>query len=277
MGRTVYGLYKVGIGPSSSHTMGPMKIAKEFVALADSLGLLHVVGGLKIEFFGSLGATGKGHGSDFAIVQGLMGITPEDIDIAKSKLGFATILKNKRVKLLGKKEISFDLQNDLKFYKNKTLKYHPNAIKLYMYDENRTDILAKTYYSTGGGDILDEDDIGKMSRKDRIELPFEFYSAAELLKKCRENSFKISDLMMENEKSMRSEEEVKNSLLDIWQVMESSIKSGCQNSGVLPTTGIKRRANEIYKRLKRKEGFSMIDPLEVMDWIQLVDWYKYRV
>ena len=269
MSRTVFDLYKIGIGPSSSHTIGPMKIAKEFVCLSQEKNLLDICHSIKIELYGSLGATGRGHGSDLAIVQGLMGNTPKYIDIEKSKQRFKNVLKDKKINLLDKKKIDFDFKKDLLLYENKSLKYHPNAIKLYMYDNHRALLLSKTYYSLGGGDILDEDDIQKIGIQDKDELPFEFYSAAELLEKCRKNSFKISDLMMQNEKSMRSEDEVKSSLLGIWTVMEDSIKSGCQKSGLLPITGIKRRANEIYERLKNKEGFSMIDPLEVMDWVDL--------
>ncbi|MFK5882586.1 MAG: L-serine ammonia-lyase [Sulfurospirillum sp.] len=269
MGKTIFDLYKIGIGPSSSHTMGPMKIAKEFVEEALKKNLMHLCYSLKIELFGSLGATGKGHGSDFAIVQGLMGEDPKTIDIEKSKSKFINVLKKKKINLLERKKIDFDFKKDLILYKNRTLRYHPNAIKLYMYDEKSTLLLAKTYYSVGGGDILDEDKIGKTRKKDKIKLPFEFYSAAQLLEKCKKNSFKISDLMLENEKSMRSEDEVKNSLVNIWKVMENSIEAGCQKSGILPITGIERRANNIYTRLKNKEGFSMIDPLEVMDWVDL--------
>ncbi len=269
MDKTVFNLYKIGIGPSSSHTMGPMKIAKEFVSSALAMGRLEICSSLKIELFGSLGATGRGHGSDFAIVLGLMGYFAASIDVKDAKKRFATVLRDKRINLLGKIWIDFDFDKDLLLYKNRTLKYHPNGIKLYMYDKNRELIFEKTYYSIGGGDILDEENIKKNGAKKRDKLPFEFYSARELLQICRENSFKISDLMMENEKSMRSAKEVENSLLEIWGVMEDSINFGCKSSGVLPITGIKRRAHEIYKRLKNKEGFSMIDPLEVMDWVDL--------
>ncbi len=269
MGKTVFDLYKIGIGPSSSHTIGPMKIAKKFVQTAFEKNLISFCGSFKIELFGSLGATGRGHNSDFAVVQGLMGNSPETIEIEKAKRIFLNVIKSKKIKLLNIKRVDFDFEKDLILYKNRSLKYHPNGMKLYMYDKNKILILKKTYYSVGGGDILDEDEMVNLGAKDKIKLPFEFYSAKELLQRCRDNSFKISDLMMENEKSMRSVDEVKKSLLVIWGVMEDSIESGCKKSGFLPITGIKRRANEIYKKLKSKEGFSMIDPLEVMDWVDL--------
>ena len=121
----------------------------------------------------------------------------------------------------------------------------------------------------GGGEIIDEKEINSGQTKEKYDLPYEFYSASQLLEQCKKNSFKISELMMENEKSMRSVEEIKKSLLDIWGAMENSIKEGCQKSGTLPITKIKRRANTIYKKLKAKDGFAMIDPLEVMDWVNL--------
>ncbi len=269
MSKSVFDLFKIGIGPSSSHTMGPMKIAKEFMQLALKKGLLSICHNVKIELFGSLGATGKGHGSDRAIVLGLIGNTPEKIDIEVAKESFSYVLKYKKINLLEKKIIDFDFQKDIILYANKFLYFHPNGVKLYMYDKNKKLLLEKTYYSIGGGSILDEDDIKDVASDENINLPFEFNSAKELLDKCRKNSFKISTLMMENEKSMRSEEEVRKSLLHIWRVMESSISAGCKKSGILPVTGIKRRANRIYNKLKRKDGFSMIDPLEVMDWIDL--------
>ncbi|MCF6173841.1 MAG: L-serine ammonia-lyase, partial [Campylobacteraceae bacterium] len=269
MGKTVFDLYKIGIGPSSSHTMGPMKIAREFVKLALKKELLGKCYSIKIELFGSLGATGKGHSGDFAIVQGLMGNMPENIDLKTSRQRFKDVLKTKKINLLEIKRIDFDFQKDLIMHKNRVLKFHSNGIKLYLYDKDKKILLEKTYYSIGGGAVLDENDIKNSQVKPKNSLPYEFYSATELLEQCRKNSFKISALMMENEKSMRSAENIEASLLNIWKVMENSINSGCQTSGFLQITGVKRRANEIYGKLKQKEGFSMIDPLEVMDWIDL--------
>jgi len=269
MGKTVFDLYKIGIGPSSSHTVGPMIIARKFVDLAHQKGLLESCHRVKIELFGSLGATGKGHGSDVALLQGLAGNLPETIDIKKAKKYFSDILRHKEINLLGLKTIDFNVQNDLSFYPNKFLKFHPNGIKLYMYDSKEELLLKKIYYSLGGGAVLDEGEIGKSKDKKKRTLPFEFDSAKELLQKCAENSFKISTLMMENEKSMRSSDEVKKSLLDIWKVMHGSISNGCKSTGKLPITGIKKRASEIYDKLKRRDNFPRVDPLEVMDWVDL--------
>jgi len=269
MGKTVFDLFKIGIGPSSSHTMGPMKIAREFAKIALEKDLLRSCHKIKVELFGSLGATGKGHGSDKAIVLGLMGNSPQDINIKISNERFFDVLRHKKINLLEAKRIDFDFDKDIIFRKDRVLEFHSNGIKLYMYGENQKILLEKTYYSIGGGEIIDEKNINDNQTKEKHNLPYEFYSASELLEKCRKNSLKINELMMENEKSMRSVEDIKKSLLGIWETMESSITKGCQSTGTLPITGIKKRAYKIYDKLKAKEGFSMIDPLEVMDWVNL--------
>lgn len=265
---SVFELFKVGIGPSSSHTVGPMFIAREFLKQALEKGCLKEAYSLKIELYGSLGATGKGHGSDKAIVYGLMGFEPSSIDLEKSMVRFSNMIEHKKLNLLEVKRIDFDFEKDLVLYHDKFLEYHSNGIKLYMYNKEKELIFEKTFYSIGGGAILDEVDINKPQTSE-VAIPYRFTSAKELLSMCREHGLSISELMMENEKSFRTKEEVQESLLHIWSVMQECVKRGCEASGFLPVMGVKRRANEIYKRLQAKDGFSMIDPLEVMDWIDL--------
>lgn len=266
---SVFEIFKIGIGPSSSHTVGPMKIAYEFVKTAYEKGLLPDTHNVKIEFFGSLGATGKGHSSDKAVVLGLMGLSPQNVDMKVAKVRFDDVLEHKKINLLEIKRVDFDFEKDLILHKNKFLDFHSNGIKLYMYNEADELLISKIYYSIGGGAILSEDDIGKNENTEELNFPYPFNSASELLSKCRDNSLHVSKLMMENEKSFRSEEEVRTKLLEIWQVMRECIKTGCETTGTLPKMGVKKRANEIYNRLRNKEGFAMIDPLEVMDWINL--------
>lgn len=266
---SVFELFKIGIGPSSSHTVGPMKIAKEFVLVAGKKGLLEDVYTLKVEFFGSLGATGVGHGSDRAVVFGLMGFNPEDIDIKIAQIDLEDVIEHKKINLLGSKKINFDFNKDLFLHVNKFLDFHSNGIKLYMYNEKDTLLLCKTYFSIGGGAILDEDEIDIKSDKEAFHFPYQFSSANELLDKCRKHSLSISALMMQNELNLRSEKDVRAKLLGIWKVMSESVEAGCTTTGFLPKLGVRKRANEIFIRLKSKEGFSMIDPLEVMDWINL--------
>lgn len=266
---SVFELFKIGIGPSSSHTVGPMKIAKKFVQFTYEKGFLSDCTSIKVEFFGSLGATGVGHSSDKAVVLGLMGFNPEDIDMSSAKIRFNDVLEHKKINLLEIKRIDFDFSKDFMLHANKFLDFHSNGIKLYMYGKNAKCLISKTYYSIGGGAILDEDDIGKNTNEKSSNVPYPFCSAGELLEMCRQNSLSISALMLQNEISYQSEKEVRDKLLQIWQVMSDSVQRGCETTGTLPKLGIKKRANEIFNRLKAKEGFSMIDPLEVMDWINL--------
>jgi len=246
-----------------------MKIAREFVQFSREKGFLSDCSSIKVEFFGSLGATGAGHGSDKAVVLGLMGFKPEDIDMSSAKIRFNDVLEHKKINLLEIKRIYFDFSKDFILHANKFLEFHPNGIKLYMYDKNAICLISKTYYSIGGGAILDEDDIGKDASEIELNFPYPFNSSKELLTMCRQHSLSISALMFQNEISYQSEEEVRAKLLQIWQVMSDSIQRGCETTGVLPKLGVKKRANEIFNRLKSKEGFPMIDPLEVLDWIGL--------
>jgi len=266
---SIFDLFKIGIGPSSSHTVGPMKIAEKFVQQAYEKGFLPECYKIKIEFFGSLGATGVGHSSDKAVVFGLLGFSPENIDINIAENRFNDVLEHKKINLLDIKRVDFDFDKDLVLHVNKFLDFHSNGIKLYMYNKKNECLIAKTYFSIGGGAILDEEDIGKNTEEQEVYIPYPFSSAKELLDNCRKHSLSISALMLQNEISYQSEKEVRAKLLQIWQVMSDSVKRGCETTGTLPKLGVKKRANEILNRLKSKEGFSMIDPLEVMDWINL--------
>jgi len=266
---SVFDLFKIGIGPSSSHTVGPMRIAQMFVKEAFDESVLQACCRVKVKLFGSLGATGRGHSSDKAVVLGLMGNLPESVDMSEAKKRLKDVNEHKKINLLEIKRVNFDFHEDVVLQGEKFLEFHPNAMTLYMYDTQERILKEKTYYSTGGGAVISEEQINNSDSKEKIEFPYAFSSADELLSKCRENSISISTLMMENEKIFRSEDEVKKGLLEIWQVMKECVEEGCNTTGELPKLGVKKRANKIYNKLKRKDGFSMIDPLEVMDWINL--------
>ncbi len=266
---SVFELFKIGIGPSSSHTVGPMKAAQLFATEAFSAKLLDRCCKVKVNLFGSLGATGRGHSSDKAVVLGLMGYLPESVDMSHAKQRLEDVLEHKKINLLEMKEVSFDFDKDVTLYANKFLDFHPNGMSFYIYDSQDKLLKKKTYYSIGGGAILSEDDISRKKLEKKIDFPFGFDSADELLEECRKNSLSISALMMENEKVFRSEFEIRSELLKIWRVMEECVKDGCSSTGELPILGVQKRAKSIYDRLSKKDGFSMIDPLEVMDWINL--------
>ncbi len=266
---SVFELFKIGIGPSSSHTVGPMRIACMFAKEAFDEKILQECAKVKVDLFGSLGATGRGHSSDKAVVLGLMGNLPESVDMVEAKKRLKDTIEHKKINLLEIKRVDFDFEKDIVLHANKFLNFHPNGMTLYMYKENGELLKEKTYYSTGGGAVVSEDEINNDNIQNSIEFPYGYDSADELLKKCGENSLRISTLMMENEKVFRSEEEIRKGLLDIWQVMRDCVEEGCNTTGELPKLGVKKRANSMYKKLKSKDGFSMIDPLEVMDWINL--------
>jgi len=198
-----------------------------------------------------------------------MGNLPESVDMVEAKKRFKDVIEHKKINLLEIKRVDFDFNKDVVLHPNKFLAFHPNAMTLYMYNENKEIIKEKTYYSIGGGAIIREDEINGTDDKKNIDFPYKFKSTSELLNKCRDNSLKVSTLMMENEKVFRSETEVKEGLLNIWKVMKECVEEGCNTTGELPQLGVKKRANKMYNKLKSKEGFAMIDPLEVMDWINL--------
>lgn len=262
---TVFNLFKIGIGPSSSHTVGPMLIAKRFCATLKNQNYLIKTTKIKIELFGSLGLTGQGHQSDIAILLGLLGETPKEIDTNTIEKEIQDIKESKSINLLQEHEIKFDFEKDLTLYKNKSLPFHPNAIKLTAF-ENDSSVFSKVYYSIGGGEILCEDEIE--SKKEEIKkVPYYFSSANELLDLCKINNLSISQLMLENEKTYKSEEQIREELIEIWSVMKTSIENGIKAKGFLPgILNVEKRANKVYTKLKAKTSN---DSLDLVDWINL--------
>jgi len=247
-----------------------MLISNEFMNLIKQENLLDKLTKLKIDFFGSLAATGVGHGSDKATLLGLLGETPKTVDTNSVDSIVEEIKQSKKINLLYKKEIDFDYETDLILHRSTFLPYHPNAVTLSVYDVNDNLLLDKTYYSIGGGFVISEDDIDKKEKTKEITVPYPFSNAKELMDLCKDNSLKISQLVMENEKVMRSEKEVKQNLNDIWNVMHASVEEGVKKEGIMPGgLNVERRAHKLFEKLKSKQNFSMVDPLEVMDWIDL--------
>lgn len=271
MTNSIFNIFKIGIGPSSSHTVGPMIIANKFINLLKDEELISFTHNLKIDFYGSLAATGIGHASDKALILGLCGFDPVTVDTEKIDEFVKTIIDNKKINLLQQYEIDFDYKKDL-LLQNEFLPYHSNGVKLCAYDKNNNKILEKTYYSTGGGFVICEDDISSQdnTKNKEIQIPYPFSSANELIELCEKYNLKISELIMQNEKAVRSEIEIKKKLDDIWEVMQKSVLDGCKKEGIMPG-GLKvsRRAHQLYDKLSSKQNYSMVDPLEVMDWIDL--------
>ncbi len=271
MAISVFDLFKIGIGPSSSHTVGPMVAALQFVQGLDEADLLTRTARVRVELFGSLGATGKGHGSDKAVLLGLSGEAPDRVDPDTIEERLANIGDTGELVLLNRHKIHFDVANDLVFHRRQSLPDHPNGMRFFAFDNQGKELRCGGYYSVGGGFVVDENEAGQAQiRQDETELPNAFNSAAELLSMCETKRFSISDLMMENEQVWRTDTEVRSKLLSIWQVMQDCVKRGCQREGVLPGgMKVRRRAAELYGKLCSRPEEGLQDPLTVMDWVDL--------
>ncbi len=268
MAISVFDLFSVGIGPSSSHTVGPMRAARTFVGGLAEDGVLASVARVRAELFGSLGATGRGHGSDRAVILGLEGETPETVDTSSVVERVAAVRSAGRLTLLGRHEIDLG-EDDLVLHRRQSLPYHPNGMRFTAFSAGGDELRERTYYSVGGGFVVDESAAGadRVKLDDTpVQLPFD--SGADLLAQCAASGLPISGVMLANETSWRTEAEVRAGLLAIWEVMQTCVTSGCTNEGTLPG-GLKvpRRAPELYRRLCAEQYST--DPLRVMDWVNL--------
>ena len=262
MAISVFDLFSVGIGPSSSHTVGPMRAAGRFAARLREEGLLDRVLRIKAELFGSLGATGHGHGSPKAVLLGLEGHDPEAVRPASVAHRFDEVRESGWLRLAGVREVAFSLDRDLVLHRRKSLPVHPNGMRFTAFDESG-ELRAADYYSVGGGFVVDEDASGTDRIKpDETPVRFPFRTAAELLAHAAAEDLRISDLMLGNELAWRSEDEVRAGLLGIWDVMQECVDNGCRNEGVLPGgLAVPRRAAELRAKLAEDD-----DPME---WLAL--------
>ncbi|WP_287796485.1 L-serine ammonia-lyase [Idiomarina sp.] len=267
---SVFDIYKIGIGPSSSHTVGPMKAAYEFLHAAKEAGHLTIADGIKVELFGSLGQTGKGHGTGKAVILGLVGETPETVDTDSVEDFLEQTRKTEKLNLLGEKEVSFPSEGAITFHRRKTMPKHANAMELKLLKDGEI-IYSDLYYSIGGGFIVRDEDFDE-TLEEAIEqsskpIPYPFDSAADLLAHCKEHGMRMSSLMMANEKVFRSEEDIRAGLMKIWRTMQESIKNGITTEGILPGgLKVRRRASSLYQRLKKEKSS---DAMQVMDWVDL--------
>ncbi|MFI1418814.1 L-serine ammonia-lyase [Streptomyces sp. NPDC020731] len=267
MAISVFDLFSIGIGPSSSHTVGPMRAARMFARRLRNEDLLDPVASVRVELYGSLGATGHGHGTPKAVLLGLEGDSPRTVDVESADERVEKIKEGGRIRLLGEHEIAFSFDDDMVLHRRKALPYHANGMTLWAYDASGTELLTKTYYSVGGGFVVDEDAVGA----DRIVLDdtvlkYPFRTGDELLRLTKETGLSISALMLENERAWRSEEEIREGLLEIWRVMRACVDRGMSREGILPGgLKVRRRAANTARKL-RSEG----DPQALaMEWITL--------
>ncbi|OBT11106.1 L-serine ammonia-lyase [Shewanella sp. UCD-FRSSP16_17] len=268
---SVFDMFKIGIGPSSSHTVGPMKAGKLFMQHLAAQNILAQTDELRSELFGSLGQTGKGHGTGKAVILGLMGEDPDTVDTDTIDAILEQVSANQTLTIADGRTVKFTRDHGITYHRRKSLPAHANAMTLYAYSEGSC-IYERTYYSVGGGFILDEDEITQTNASPATPIksaPYDFDSATQLLDVCCENGLSISSLMMANELSIASEEEVKQGLWDIWQTMKNCIERGYQKEGMLPGgLKLRRRAPALYRRLQA-EGRNNMDPLTAMDWVDL--------
>jgi L-serine dehydratase len=271
MALSAFDLYSVGIGPSSSHTVGPMRAAKRFAdGLAES-GRLGDVRRIRAELFGSLGATGHGHGSPKAVVLGLEGEDPATVDTDRAESRLDDIRASRSLVLAGKARVPFDVDEDLVMHRRRSLPAHPNGMTFAAYDADDAEIAFRTYYSVGGGFVVDEEATGADRLVvDETPLRFPFTTGAELLEICAREGLSISDVMFANEAAWRSEAEIREGMLHLWSVMAECVQTGYRREGVLPG-GLKvpRRAPSLHRELSARWAEGEADPLHVMDWVNL--------
>ena len=271
MAISVLDLFKIGIGPSSSHTVGPMRAARSFAqGLADS-GLLEQATTVRAQLFGSLGATGRGHASDKAVILGLLGETPEGVDVAAIPAVIAAVRQSGRLRLLNRHDIAFREGEHLVFERT-TLPFHPNGMRFTATGPDGGALRTRVYYSVGGGFVVDEEAAAGRSpiRADDTAQPFPFSSAIALLQHCRDTGFPISRIMLENEKVFRPEAETRAALLRLWTVMQECVRHGMAAEGILPGgLKVRRRARELHRSLLENPEAGLRDPLTAIDWVNL--------
>jgi L-serine dehydratase len=267
MSISVFDLYTIGIGPSSSHTVGPMRASRRFARELESRRLLDRVCRVRVTLYGSLGLTGLGHGSDKAVLMGLEGESPEGVDPDRIPARADEINACGSLRLMGRREIGFDREQDLVFDRDRRLAYHPNGLHCVALDAQGHALLEKTYFSVGGGFVVCE---GDTQPGPAVHVRYPFASSAELMERCAQAGIPISQLMLENEQAWRSEPDIRAGLLRIWKAMEDCIKRGCRRDGRLPgPLAVRRRAAQIHGRLMAQGEASLSDPLSVMDWVNL--------
>jgi L-serine dehydratase len=272
MSLSIFDLFKVGIGPSSSHTVGPMWAANRFLLAMESRGLIEKVARVEVGLYGSLALTGKGHSTDTAVLLGLVGECPDKIDSDAVPEIISTIRSSGRLQLYGRQDIAFTEAEHLQFHFLESLPKHPNGMEFKAWDSEGESLLAKVYYSVGGGFVLSDAEMDPEQDEFRVNvaLPHAFNSADELLEIGRSTGMKISKIVMENEKVWRDQGEVEDGLRQVWAVMHACIERGCKQEGTLPGgLNVKRRAHGLYQKLLNHPEDGQKDPLTPLDWVSL--------
>ncbi|MHB8404231.1 MAG: L-serine ammonia-lyase [Gammaproteobacteria bacterium] len=264
---SVFDIFKIGVGPSSSHTVGPMRAARQFLLDLEAQNQFDNTAQVVAQLYGSLALTGKGHGTDRAVLLGLEGETPDEVNPDSIEQRLARIRSSGRINLLGKREILFDEPMNLLFHRNQVLPKHSNGLRFTALDADGKTLLKDEFYSIGGGFIIrGTDDEGDAAAAE-VKLPYHITSAEELLALCEKHSLRVDQLMLENEKTWRKEAETRAGLLKIWHVMQACVERGMRESGELPGgLHVMRRAPKLYRDLSQQKKTTALD---AMDWVNL--------
>ncbi|MFP1725005.1 L-serine ammonia-lyase [Lonsdalea quercina] len=263
---SVFDMYKIGIGPSSSHTIGPMKAGKQFVDELEQVGLLANTDSVKVDVYGSLALTGKGHHTDIAIILGLAGNQPDTVDIDAIPTFIQDVARHQRLPLNGQHDVTFSQTDGLTFH-SENLPRHENGMTLSAYAGDAL-IYRQTYYSIGGGFIVDEAHFGQPVL-DSVDVPYPYHSAQQLLALCKTNGLSISALMLRNERAIRPQAEIEDYFTHVWRAMSQCIDRGLNTEGVLPgPLRVPRRAAALRRMLMSSDALTR-DPMTVVDWVNM--------
>jgi L-serine dehydratase len=272
MSISVFDLFSIGLGPSSSHTVGPMRAAKLFADTLEKGSFMAETNSIKVDLYGSLALTGKGHATDIAVLLGLEGERPDSIDpnSVGSKVEKIRVLK--KLSLLGKKIIPFEEEKHLSFHYDLQLPFHPNGMRFTAFNKAGQELFTQILYSVGGGFIVDHDTASKDKHlgEENHSLPYPFFTGDELLNLCAKNNMSVRELMIENEKTWRTEKEITQGLLKIWDAMQLSVERGCKQEGILPGgLQVKRRASSLLRSLQEDQKIGKKTSIDVMRWVSL--------
>ncbi len=261
-------IFSIGVGPSSSHTVGPMRAAKRWLDNLRSNNLFDKVAKVDVTLYGSLALTGYGHGTIKAIVYGLMGLEAEEIN---PEIPYVNAVSQDKILHLGQERaIPFELDENVEFAKDIFLPEHSNGMRFKAYDEAGNVLLNEVYFSVGGGTVARQDEMATRSEREPYKVPYDFESCKELMDICEKEQLRIADIVWKNECSIRSARKVEEEIAKINRVMQKSVERGMKAKGILPGgLNLERRAPKLYKRLEEKFINNDYDPLEMIDWINL--------
>lgn len=271
MAVSIFDLFKIGIGPSSSHTVGPMKAAALFSQSLQDSGALTSCKRITAEMYGSLAATGAGHGTPKAIILGLQGESPESVDTDSISSRIESVRDSGKLTLAENHTIAFSYRDDLIMRREEALPFHPNGMRFTAFSGDDEKLISKVFFSVGGGFVIDESATNnQLLVPDTVSQPWPFSTAKELLAHCQQSGRSISSIMFDNERAWRSEAEINAQLDSLWQTMNACIDKGCRSEGIMPGgLKVKRRAAHLYRKLKNRSGLSRDDGLLTLDWVTL--------